>query len=162
VSQGYTAATNDANLLWVGVLIQAACAVTLLMAQPSFVARPRSLGRMKLGKGLSTAVLVGSLLIGFAGGSGSSGTERGRTALAADLQERYERMGLLSVHVRAVGLELRIESTQESGIVNDSVELMHRELVRLGATANVWQVGFTEVVVTNGETHRVLRPTDSE
>jgi hypothetical protein len=156
-SNAFSAATAGVAYAWIGVVVQAVAALVLILAKREFTDHPASIGA-RLSQGLAVVAFIGSMVMGFVGGS-ASGSERGREAFVAEIQQNYVQGGAIAVRVRAENAGLIIESpTDTNEQIDGAAEQLRQQLKVSGSNAKAWLVGFKQIVVTNGPYKQVLTP----
>jgi len=144
------------ELLWIGAAIQVLCAMALFAARDEFVDGPNDGRNVRLGRVLGVLAITGSIYVGFVARSSGRGTERGRAALAAELQQKVNANNEDKVQVMASGRTLVMTLQSAPPAVIDEVAASWRtELEKNGKNAKVWVLGFERIRFTNG-THEAL------
>ena len=159
ISNMLGAVDAGAAILWVGVLVQAACALVLVVAKNDFGKHEqRDNVAAQLGKFIATLAIVGSIVVGVVARSSFGGSERGRASFAQELQQTYQQQGLpVSVEIR--DLDLVIEAPSDSAAqIDAAADMFQHELDRSGRNAKAWVVGFKRMIVTNRRHERVVKP----
>jgi hypothetical protein len=158
LGNAWQASKVDSMLLWFGAALLAAVVFTLSRAKPLFNDSDGNRGVVQ--QVIATIVTIGSVVVSLQTFDGT-GTERGRTMFAAEVQQAYSKGGATTVRVYVENLDLVIESTTDTDPQIDSAaDLLHGELVTAGQNAKAWAVGFKHIVVTNGTYRRTLSPGD--
>jgi hypothetical protein len=149
------AAKSGSTILWIGVLLLAVVAVVLGAARPIF--RHDNAHRGTLPQLIATAVTIGSILVYFAV-ENTTGSERGRTQFAAEIQENYSKQGSPAVRVFVEKTTLVIEGlTDTDEQIDQAANMMTTQLRTHGANAKAWVLGFSSIKLTNGTHSRWLR-----
>lgn len=152
------ASRADSNLLWIGALLLGAVVIVFAKARPIF--RHDASHRGTLAQLIATIVTVGSIFIYFTS-MNSQGTERGRVAFAAEVQQSYEKAGVGTVRVYIEGRSLIIEGKSDTDEqIDEAAQLMTAQLRSAGRNAKAWVLGFENIKLTNGSHTRLLAPSD--
>jgi len=153
ISCAINASRADANILWVGALLLGVVALVVKQAKPLFNDSDGNRGRVQ--QTIATFVTIGSIVVSIIVMQGG-GTERGRTAMAAEIQQAYDKEVPGQVKVLVDGTDITILA---SGDTNEQVDAaaasMEAALERAGDRAKMWAVGFEHVIISNG-THKRL------
>jgi hypothetical protein len=158
IGNAWQASRMDSPLLWFGAALLAVVALTLRRAKPVFNDSDGNRGVVQ--QLIATVVTIGSVLVSLQA-MHTTGTERGRMAFAAEIQQTYAKAGAATVHVYVDNLDLVIESSTDTEAQIDSgAQMIHGQLVTSGPRAKAWILGFKRIVVTNGSYQRTLSPDD--
>lgn len=158
MSLGMQASRSDSTLLWVGALLLGG--VAIVMAKTKHVFRHDDSHRGTLAQVIAMVALIGSVLVYISVGE-SRGTERGRQALAAEIQKGYADAGA-SAHVFIEGRTLVIEIAAATDEQIDVIAQQYHTLLKPnGNNARVWVLGFDAMTFTNGTHVQRLAPPDS-
>lgn len=153
------ASRMDSTLLWFGAALLCAVAFVVQRAKPLFNDSDGNRGTIQ--RTVAMIVTIGSVVVSVMAMQGS-GTARGRTAFASEVQQSYDKaVGSGRVRVYVNEQSLFIESTGDTDQQIDSAaDSMQLQLASVGRRAKAWVVGFMRIVMTNGSHQRVLVPAD--
>lgn len=153
ISCAINASRADASILWVGALILAAVAIVVRQAKPLFNDSDGNRGRVQ--QFIATIVTIGSVVVSLIVMQGG-GTERGRTLMAAEIQQAYDKEVPGQVKVLVDGTDITIFASGDTDEqVDAAADSMQTALDRAGNRAKMWAVGFERVIISNG-THKRL------
>jgi hypothetical protein len=108
---------------------------------------------------IAVVALVGSVIM-FMGVDKNRGTERGRQAFAAEIQQSYAKTSP-SVRVYIEGRTLVIENRGETDeSIDAAAQQFHEVLAKNGRNAKAWVLGFEAIKLTNGGHEQRLAPAD--
>lgn len=154
ISCAITASRSDASILWVGALLLAIVAIVVKQAKPLFNDSDGNRGRVQ--QLIATVVTIGSVVVSVIVMQGG-GTERGRTLLAAEIQQAYDREVPGQVNVLVDGKDIKILAAGDTDEqVDAAAESMQTALDRTGSRAKMWAVGFEHVIISNGRHERLI------
>lgn len=151
------ASRSNSSLLWVGAALLAASAIVMVVTRSIF--RHDDAHRGTLAQLVAMAVLIGSVVV-YIDARQDRGTERGRKAFAAEVQQAYAKAGP-SVHVYIQGRTLVIESSTDTDEqIDAAAQQLHAQLQQHGPNAKAWVLGFDAIEITNGRHEVRLAPPD--
>jgi hypothetical protein len=154
LGNAWGAVSPGAGFLWIGVVVQAAAALVLLLSKREYAKFDQTSTAVgKLSQALSLVALVGSIAVSVL--ASGTGTEKGRLDFANEVQSSYP----AGVEVRADGLTLRIESAGDTDAqIAEAATLLRRQLQTTGENAKAWLVGFSRIEITNGRYSESVEP----
>jgi hypothetical protein len=158
ISTAAGASRADSTLLGFGVLLLGAVAVVMVKTRAIF--RYDNVHRGTFAQAIATIALVGSIVMYMSVWT-SRGTERGRKAFAAEVQQAYAKAGA-NVRVYIEGRTLVIDSPDDTDAqVDAAVQQLHAQLAHHGPNAKAWALGFDAIKITNGSHAQRLAPPDA-
>lgn len=157
LSLGMSASRSGSTVLWTGALLLGA--VAIVMAKTKDVFRHDDSHRGTLPQVIAMVALIGSFVVYFSVGE-NRGTERGRKAFAAEVQDSYAKAGT-DIRAYIEGRTLVLESAAGTDEQIDALaQDLHTMLKRNGDKAKVWVLGFDAIEVKNGSHEQRLAPAD--